>query len=171
MRLLEERKFKNKSHCDRIAISSSGFGIRPGPPRLQRPKWLNKRLRLTHTADLSAGEVLENLPDTQRKCWGWGRGGKLHSGMGRSHNRGYKQILRSLESSEQVPPNKRILGSLAKVPPPFPRVPDSHKEEVLVLWLQDLYALPISSSAHSERARLTSPGYLHTLLCRKALGM
>ena len=79
----------------------------------------------------------------------------MHSGMGRSHNRGYNQILRSLESSEQVPPTKRILGSLAKLPPSFLTVPDSHKEEVLVLWLQDLYALPISSSAHSERARLT----------------
>ena len=25
-------------------------------------------------ADLSAREALENLPDTQRKCWGWGEG-------------------------------------------------------------------------------------------------
>lgn len=36
--LLEGRTFKHKSRSDRTAISSGGFGTRPGPPGLRGPK-------------------------------------------------------------------------------------------------------------------------------------
>lgn len=51
-----------------------------------------------------------------------------------------------------------------------------HEAEVLVLWLQAMYTLLnfqlcIPTQGWVLVVKFTSPGYLQTLLCRKALGM
>lgn len=75
--------------------------------------------------------------------------------VGRGGNRGYNQLHRSLDSSEQVPPTKWTLGAggppthLPRCRPSLPQgagLP-SHEAEVLVLWLQAMYTLQISSSS------------------------
>ena len=96
--------------------------MRPGPPRLQRPKWLNGRLHLTWMGLIcQRGRCWETSPTRTGNAGG--RGGVLQGGGGRGGNRGYNQLHRSLDSSEQVPPTKWTPGgrrpsySLAKVPP------------------------------------------------------